>query len=186
MPLKFSPMPDRPDHRRAFELQLVGDLVEQLERIARLAVHLVDEGHDRDVAQAADLEQLARLRLDALGRVDHHHRGVGGGQRAIGVFGEILVARRVEQVEDRVLDIRTSSPREVTEMPRSCSIFIQSDLRAPRLAARLDRAGGMDRAAEQQQMLGQRRLAGVGMRDDREGPAARGFGGGRLAHGGGE
>ncbi len=50
-------------------------------------------------AQPADLEELQCLRLDALGGVDHHHRAVDGSQRAIGVFGEVLVARRVEQVE---------------------------------------------------------------------------------------
>jgi hypothetical protein len=66
-------------------------------------------------------------------------------------------------------------------MPRSRSTFIQSDrarrcspraLTAPAawlLAARLDRAGGLDRAAEQQQLFRQRRLAGVRMRDDRKG-----------------
>lgn len=48
------------------ERQHVGDLVQRLERIAPLAVNLVDEGDDRDRAQAADLEQLAGLRLDAL------------------------------------------------------------------------------------------------------------------------
>ena len=67
-----------------------------------LAVHLVDEGDDRDVAQPADLEQLARARLDALGGVDHHDGRIDRGERAIGVVGEILVARRVEQVEDAV------------------------------------------------------------------------------------
>ncbi len=84
------------------ERQRLLDLVEELERIARLAVHLVDEGDDRNVAQAADLEQLARARLDALGGVDHHDGGIDRGQRAIGVLGEVLVARRVEQVEDAV------------------------------------------------------------------------------------
>jgi hypothetical protein len=38
------------------------DLVEEFERVAALAVHLVDEGDDRDVAQPADLEQLAGAR----------------------------------------------------------------------------------------------------------------------------
>ena len=65
---------DRPGHRRGIERQRLLDLVEQIERIAALAVHLVDEGDDRNVAQAADLEQLAGARLDALGGVDHHHR----------------------------------------------------------------------------------------------------------------
>src|SRR3546814_6696137 len=44
------------------------------------------------------LEQLARLLLDALGAVDHHHRGVHRRQGSVGVFAEVLVARRVQQV----------------------------------------------------------------------------------------
>src|SRR5262249_15623513 len=44
---------------------------------------------------------------------------------------------------------------------------------APAVAARLDLAGELDGAAEEQQLLGQRRLAGVGMRDDGEGAPAR-------------
>ena len=95
-----APASDRPVERRGVERQRLLDLVEQVERIARLAVHLVDEGDDRDVAQPADLEQLAGARFDALGGVDHHHRRVDRGQGAVGVLGEIFVARGVEQVED--------------------------------------------------------------------------------------
>ena len=50
----------------------------------------------------ADLEQLERLRLDALGRVEHHDRGVGRGQHPVGVLGEVPVAGGVEQVDDVV------------------------------------------------------------------------------------
>ena len=39
---------------------------------------------DRHRAQAAHLEQLQRLRFDPLGGVDHHHRAVDRGERAIG------------------------------------------------------------------------------------------------------
>jgi hypothetical protein len=62
----------RPVERRRRHRQLLLDLVQQGERILRLAVHLVDEGDDRNVAQAAHFEQLQRLRLDALGGVEHH------------------------------------------------------------------------------------------------------------------
>src|SRR5690606_14764325 len=55
---------DRPINRRGIERQLLLDLVQDLERIAALAVELVDEGDDRDIAQAADFEQLQRSRLD--------------------------------------------------------------------------------------------------------------------------
>ncbi len=101
--------PDRPCHRRGVERQCRRDFVKQLEDIAALAVHLVDECDDRDVAQAANLEQLAGARLDALGGVDHHHRGIHCCQRAVGVLGEVLVARRVEQVEHAARRARTSS-----------------------------------------------------------------------------
>jgi hypothetical protein len=54
-------------------------------------------------------------------------------------------------------------------MPRSRSIFIQSErvLRRSPLA--------LTCAAEQQQLLGQRRLAGVRVRDDRKRAAPRHF-----------
>jgi hypothetical protein len=93
--LQVAPHPDGPGDRRATDLQHLLYFVEQVERLAALAVELVDEGHDRRVAQPADLHQLDRALLDALGAVDDHQRRVHGGQRAIGVLGEILVARRV-------------------------------------------------------------------------------------------
>jgi len=47
------------------ERQRLLDLVRQIERVAALAVELVDKGHERHVAQPADLEELAGLLLDA-------------------------------------------------------------------------------------------------------------------------
>jgi hypothetical protein len=63
---------DRPGHRHAGHAELALDLVEDVERLAHLAVHLVDEGDDGRVALAADLDQPPRLRFHAVGRVDHH------------------------------------------------------------------------------------------------------------------
>jgi hypothetical protein len=48
--------------------------------------------------------------------------------------------------------------------------------RASCVAARLDGARQLDGAAEQQQLFGQRRLARVRVRDDRESAAAAGYG----------
>ena len=64
--------PDRPVHGRDIERERLLDLVEEVERLAAFPVHLVDEGDDRNVAQPADLEELAGARLDAARRVDHH------------------------------------------------------------------------------------------------------------------
>ena len=166
-PAEFLALADRPDHGRGVECQHLFDLVEQLQRLAALAVHLVDEGDDGNVAEAADLEQLAGARLYALGRVDDHDRRVDGCQRAIGMVGEILVTRRVEQVQDGILVLERhhrggnrNSARALDGHPvgaRAALVFFCLDL-----------SGELNGAAEQQELLGQRRLAGVGMRDDGE------------------
>ena len=77
---------DRPGERHHSHTQFALDLVHDVHRVLHLAVHLVDEGQDGCTARTADLQQAAGLRLDAVGRVDHHQRGVHGGQHAVGVF----------------------------------------------------------------------------------------------------
>ena len=163
---------DRPGERRGVERERLLDLVEEIERIAGFAVHLVDEGDDRDVAQPADLEQFSRARLDALGRVDHHHGGVDGGQGPVGVLGKVFVARRVEQVEDAVAVFEGHHRGHDRNAALALDAHpVGAGLAAIGLGAHL--AGELNRAAKQEQLLGQRGLAGVGVRDDREGAPAR-------------
>ena len=165
---------DRPGHRRAFDLQHRLDLVQHFQRIAHFAVHLVDERDDGRVAQAAHFEQLDGLFLDALGRVHHHHRRIHRGQHAIGVLGKILVAGRVEQVDHAIvvgeLHHRTGH--------RDAALLLDLQPVRSRMAAalaRLHRARHLDRAAEQQQLFGERGLARIGVGDDRKGAAAPDF-----------
>ncbi len=169
---KIAPHADRPTRRRRIQRQGLLNFVDQVERVAAFAVELVDKGDDRHVAQPADLEQLAGLLLDAAGRVDDHDRAVHRGQRAIGVLAEILVARRVEQVEDDAVMLEGHHRRT----DRDAALALDRHpvgTGPPPLAARLDLAGKLDRAAKQQQLFGQRGLAGIGVRDDREGAPAR-------------
>ena len=69
---------DRPGQRGRHQPDLVLDLLHQRQRVEARPVPLVDDGDDRDAAGLADPEQLERLRLQALGGVDEHHRGVDG------------------------------------------------------------------------------------------------------------
>ena len=69
---EISTAPDRPRDRCGVDRQRLLDLVNQIERVAALPVHLVYESDDRDITQSAHLEKLACARLDALGSVDHH------------------------------------------------------------------------------------------------------------------
>ena len=90
---------DRPVHSPGGEAELRLDFIEQGERFPPRAVHLVDEGENRDLAHAADLKQLPGLRLQSLGSVFQHHGVVRRCQCSIGVFRKILVPWRVQEID---------------------------------------------------------------------------------------
>ena len=163
---------DGPDHRADVERKGVGDFIEQFEGVLALAVDLVDEGGDGDVAQAADLEEFFGLQLDALGGVDHHDRGIDGGEGAVGILGEILVAGRIQQVEDGAAEFEGHDRAGDGNAALALDLHpVRTGLAA--VLAGLDHAGFTDGAAEQQQFFGERGFAGVRVRDDGEGAAGR-------------
>ena len=101
------------------------------------------------------------------GRVDDHDGGVDGGQRAVGVLGEVLMAGRIEQVEDRAGMLERHHRGDDRDAAFALHLHpVGPGLATARLGA--DLAGKLDGAAEEQQLFGQRGLAGVRMRDDRE------------------
>ena len=97
----------RPVEGRRVKLQLVLDLVEQRDRLQRLAVHLVDEGDDRDVPHPADFKQFQRLGLDTLCGIEYHDGAIGRRQCPVGIFRKILMARRIEQVEHETVKLES-------------------------------------------------------------------------------
>ena len=94
---------DGPHQRAGWHAQMVLQLVHQVQRVTALPIHLVHEGEDGDATQLADPEELLGLGLNSLGGVDEHHRAVRRGQRPVGVFAEVLVARCVQDVDATVL-----------------------------------------------------------------------------------
>ena len=164
--------PHGPDHRRGVERQDVRNFVQQFDRLARFAVHFIDKRHDRDVAQTANLKQLSRARFDALGRVDDHDRAIDRGQRAIGLIGEVFVARRIEQVHHRAAVFEGHDRRHNRNTARTLDRH-PVGARVLLVALGFDLSRELDRAAEQQELFGQRRFASVGVRDDRERAPAR-------------
>jgi hypothetical protein len=160
----------RPIHRVSADAQHLLDLLHQLERIAAEAVQLVNERENRDTPLLAHPEQLLRLLLHALGHIDDHHRAVGGDQRPVRILAEILVAGRIEDIDADTVVIELQHTR------RHRNAALLFDLHPVRhrvllRLARLHRPGEVDRPAVQQQLLRQRRLAGVGVGNDRERPA---------------
>ena len=71
-------------------------------------IDLVDDRDDLEVVLDGQVDVGQRLRLDALGRVDHQQRALAGRQRARHLVGEVDVAGRVDQVE--LVDPRRRRP----------------------------------------------------------------------------
>ncbi len=151
------------------------DLVHQLQGRATRAVALVDERDDRHAPAAADPVQLAGLGLDASRAVDDHDRGVGRPQRPVGVLGEVRVTRRVKQVEGPRPMREPQHGRRDGDAPLALQLHPVAGGRAC-LTARLDCAGLLDGAREQQELLGEGGLAGIRVADDGERAARRDLG----------
>ena len=125
---------------------------------------------DGDVAHDADLEELAGLRLDALGGVDDHDGGVGGHEGPIGVLGEVLVAGGVEDVDAEAVVLELQHGGGHGDAALLLDLHPVGDGGAGVLLP-LDLTGLGDGPAVEQELFGEGRLTGVGVGDDGEGPS---------------
>ena len=177
-----------PIDREGADAEDAFELIDQGEGIARGAVDLVHEGEDGDAAAAADLEEFAGLGLDAFAGVDDHDHGIDGGEDAIGVLGEILVAGGIEEI-DAVAGVIELEDRRADGDAAFAFEFHPIGGGGALVLAGLDGAGELEGAAVEEELLGERGLAGVGMGDDGEGAAPGDFSlhcalnGGRVASG---
>ena len=156
---------DRPVYRIGANAQLVLDILEQLVRVARLTVHLVDEREDGHAAHRANLEQLAGLCLDALGGVNDHHRRVSRHQRAVGVLGKVLMTRGIQNVDALALIA------ELQHRGRYRNTALLLDLhpvgnRMTAVFLALDHAGLLNGSAVEQKLLRNGGFTGVRVRND--------------------
>ena len=163
---------DRPVQRGRAQADPLLDLVQQFEGLAAGTVPLVDEGDDGDAAVAAHVEQLQRLRLQALGRVQQHDRAVHGRQHPVGVLGEVRVAGGVEQVQQHAAVLEPQHRGGDGDAAGAFHVHPVGPHPAPPGLA-VHRSGLVDRGGVQGERLGQRRLARVGVADHRERPPPR-------------
>ena len=136
-------------------------------------VDLVEDGQDLEIVVERLIDVGERLRLDALGGVDHQDRALAGGERARHLVGEVDVAGRVHQVEliglaVLGLVVEAHGLRLDGDAALALDVHRVEDLL-------LHLAVG-DVAAQLDQPVGQGRLAVVDVGDDREIADERGVG----------
>jgi len=114
------------------------------------------------------------LRFDTFTRVDDHDDRIDGGENAIGVFGKILVARRVEEIDP------VAAVFKLQDGGTDGNAALAFEFHPVRSRGALGFAGGdgtgeLDRATIEKKLFGERGFAGVRMRNDRESAAAGDF-----------
>ena len=162
---------DRPRDRAAGDAEVGLDVADQLERVFAHAITLVDEREDRRAPAFADLEQLTRPLFHPSAVVEQHDRAVGGDERAVRVLGEILVARRIEQVDLVAVVLELHDARR----DRDTALLLELHpvaRRVPLRPACLDGAGEVNGPAVEKELFGQRGFPGIRVTDDGERPAA--------------
>ena len=175
--LELGTLVDRPRQGANLDFQFLLQFVEQVERVATFAVHLIDKDDDGSVAHAAHRHQFARLCLHALGTVDHDDGRVDGRQRAIGVFGKVLVTWRVEDIHlilhvrsiGRIVKLHDRGRHRDTTLfldvhPVGGGSFLNLII--------LDGTGNLYLTTEKQELLSQCGLTSIRVRDNRECPSS--------------
>ena len=151
---------DRPREGADADVQFLFELVEDIKRVASLAVELVDEDYYRSLSHAAYLHQTACLSLDTFGDIDHDDYGVDGGKGAEGSLGEILMARGVEDIYFIVAVIEThygccdgNTALFLYLHPVGGSCFLDF--------VAFDGTGNVNGTTEEEELFGERRFTGV-------------------------
>ena len=156
---------DRPAQRAHMDMQFLFDLVQQVERVLTVAVHLVDEHDHRSLAHTADFHQLTGLGFHTFCGIDHDNNAIHCRQRTKRIFSEVLVAGRIENIDIMTGIIESQhggcdgdSTLLFNFHPVGGSCLL--DL------VRLDGSRHMNGASEQQQLFGKSRLTGIRMADN--------------------
>ena len=80
---------NRPRGGRDINRKVLLYLINDIKCITAFAVHFVTKCQNRQIAHAANFEELLSLALNTLSAVDNHNRRVNGCEGAVGVFREI-------------------------------------------------------------------------------------------------
>ena len=156
----------RNQHRlRGVEADHLLDLLLDALGLGGRKVDLVEDGHDLVAGVDRLIDIGERLRLDALRGVDDEQRPLAGLQRARHLIGEVDMAGRVHQIENIVFSVL----RPIMQAHR---LRLDGDaalaLDVHRIEHLLDHLARGERPGLLDQPVGERRLAVVDMRDDRE------------------
>ena len=152
-------------------------LIKQIKGVTTLTVHFVDENDDRGVTHTTNIHQLTRLRLNTFCAINHNNRRVHRCQRTVGIFGKILVTGGIQNVNliFYILTIWGIIKLHHRGRYRDTTLFL--NIHPVRCGSLLDfitlhGASYLNLSAKKQELLCQRSLTCVWVRDNRKGSSS--------------
>ena len=164
-----APVPARrPGGGVAPDVQVPGDVVQELEGVGPLPVALVHEGHDGEAPPLADDEELAGLLLHPPAVVQEHDGAVRRREGPVGVLGEVLVPRGVQEVHPKTFPVEVEGRGGDGDPPL---LLHGHPVRGgvARRAAPLHRPGQVQGPSVEKELLREGGLPRVRVTDDGEG-----------------
>ena len=90
-PAEFPAHADGPINRRTGDAQHLLNLINQFNRVADIPIEFIHKGDNGGVAETADIHQLDGSIFHTLCAINHHERGIDGGERPVSVLRKVLV-----------------------------------------------------------------------------------------------
>jgi len=150
------------------DLQFFFDLFEEVETVLAVTVHFIDEYDHRRLPHGDHFHKPAGLRFHPVHAVNDEDDAVHCCQRTKGVFREVLVTRRIEQVDEVAIVFKGHDAGGHADAALPFDLHeIGSGVLLDLVA--LYRTGRLYGSAEEQEFLCQRRLSRIRVRDDGEG-----------------
>ena len=144
-------------------------------RVNPFAVNFVDEGDNRKLSHAGNFKEFECLGFDPLGTIKKHDHRIHGLKGAKGVFAEILVARRIKNIECMVPVVKDQGTACHADPTLSLD-FHPVACRVSGGFSGLDGPRQVDGSAIKKKLLRQGCLSSIGMADDGKGSTLGNFG----------
>ena len=97
---------NRPRQRTYIDNEFLLQFIQQIKRIFRLTVHLVDKYDYRGITHTAYFHQLTCLRFHTFRTIHHNNDTIYGCQSTISILGKVLMARSIQNIDFIIIVIK--------------------------------------------------------------------------------
>ena len=159
---------DRPVNRAGANPQHLFNFIKKFIGVSCLPVKLIDKGENGNVPHHTNFKELNGLRLHTFCAINHHDRTVRRHQGSVGVLGEILMSRCVQNIDTLSVIVELQYRRSDGNSSFLLNLHPIGNSVLGRLSS-FYRSCQINSPAIKQELLRQGRLSRIRVRNNRKG-----------------